>query len=192
MNIAKIERNVKQTMKARAKQDEAPTVVGSPVDLASWKAEFVKADEGKEQTAIQKYLSENAGTPVTDEAGRVTALKTEHILSSIEVAKLKIDEKPFAMEFVANTALTAYGRMLLCNGVDDLTVDAEGNEVPSVTKYFNTAFSQNARNAAAARVRTIVEGPEKALNAAAKKLAQVWGITVEAAAAKIAAMAEQK
>lgn len=179
-------------LKANAKVEETPTVVGSPVDMAAWKAEFLKVAENEKQTEIQKYLSENAGTEIKDEAGRVVGLQTEHINSTIELAKLKLDEKPYSMEFVSNTARTAYGRLLLCNGVDDLTVTGEGDEqreVPSVTKYFNTAFSQNARNAAAARVRTIVEGPEKALGAAAKKLAQVWGISVEAAAAKIAAMA---
>lgn len=182
-------------LKANAKAEETPTVVGSPVDMAKWKEEFLKVAEGETESEIQKYLRENTATEVKDESGRVTQLQYEHVNCSIEVAKLKIDEKPYAMEFVANTARTAYGRLLLCDGVDDLTIKGEGDEareVPSVTKYFNTAFSQNARNAAAARVRTIVEGPEKALNAAAKKLAQVWGISVEAAAQRIAAMAESK
>lgn len=170
-----------------------PTRVGSPVSMASWKSDFLKVSEGKEATAIQKYLGEANATELKDKDGRVTGLQTEHILSTIEVAKLKIDEKPYDMEFVANTAITAYGRLLLCNGVDDLTTVGEGDEakeLPSVTKYFNTAFSQNARNAAAARVRGIVEGPDKAVASAAKKLAGVWGITVEAAAERIAAMAK--
>lgn len=194
MNIAKIERNVKATLKARAKQEETPTVVGSPVNLSEWKSEYLKVAENQEQTAIQKHLSEATLTEVKNEAGdRVTGLESEHISVSIEVAKLKIDEKPYAMEFAALTAKTAYGRLLLTNGVDDITFTGEGDErkeVPSVTKYFNTAFSQNARNAAAARVRTIVEGPEKALNSAAKKLAQVWGVSVEEAAKRIDAMSK--
>lgn len=194
-------KNAARTLKARAKAEEAPTVVGAPVEISKWREEYLKLPEKQEgkpepkETEIQKYLRENTGTEIKDESGRVTQVQYEHVNATIEVAKLKIDEKPFAMEFVALTARTAYGRLLLCNGVDDITFEGEGeekSEVPSVTKYFNTAFSQNARNAAAARVRTIVEGPEKALNAAAKKLAQVWGISVEAAAAKIAAMADSK
>lgn len=200
MNTNKILANVSRTLKARAKQEETPTVVGSPVALADWKTEYLKIEPAKEgqpenkPTEIQKYLAEATFTEVKDEAGRVTQLQSEHVNVSIEIAKLKIDEKPFAMEFAALTARTAYGRLLLCNGVDDITFEGEGeekSEVPSVTKYFNTAFSQNARNAAAARVRTIVEGPEKALASAAKKLAQVWGISVEAAAARIAKMAAE-
>lgn len=193
-------KNAAKTLKARAKQDEEPKVVGNPVSLADWKAEYLKLPEAVEgkpapvATEIQKYLGEATFTEVKDEKGeRVTLLQSEHVNVSIEVAKIKIDEKPYAMEFAAMTARTAYGRLLLCNGVDDITFEGEGeekSEVPSVTKYFNTAFAQNARNAAAARVRTIVEGPEKALASAAKKLAQVWGVTPEVAAQRIAKMAE--
>lgn len=187
-------RNAAKTMKARAKQDEAPTVVGSPVNLSEWKAEYLKVAEGASETAMQKYLRETTLTELKNEAGdRVTALDSEHITVSIEVAKIKLDEKPYAMEYASPVAKTAFGRVLLTNGVDDITFEGEGDErkeVPSVTKYFNTAFSQNARNAAAARVRTIVEGPEKALNSAAKKLAQVWNCTVEEAARRIEQMSK--
>lgn len=195
-------KNAARTMKARAKQEEKPTRVGNPIVLSAWLEDYLKlpaAEEGKpapEMSATQKHLSEATKTEVKNEAGdRVTALETEHLVCEIDVAKLKLDEKPYDMEFVRLTAKTATGRLILCNGVDDITYEGEGDnrsEVPSVTKYFNTAFSQNARNAAAARVRTIVEGPEKALASAAKKLATAWGVSEEEAARRIKAMQEMK
>jgi hypothetical protein len=197
MDTNKILRNVSKTLKARAKQEEKPTRMGEPVDLKVWLTEYLKLPDAVEgqpaptQTAIQKHLSETAVTEVKDGAGRVSALETEHVTATIEVAKIKIEEKPYDMEYASLTAKTALGRLLLCDGVDDITFKGEGEEkreVPSVTKYFNTAFSQNARNAASARIRSKVEGPDKALASAAKKLAGVWGITVEQAAAKIKAM----
>lgn len=138
------------------------------------------------------------GTESKDESGRVVAIDGSGIRASIEVANTKVEvskdgkaeTRKYDGEYVALSALTVEGALLLMADVADITVK-DDKEIPSVAKYFNQGFGILARNAAAARIRSKVEGPDKALISAAKDLARAKGWTFEKAFARVKAMAAE-
>ena len=189
--------------KLKFKKDEAPPtqVPGfEPVNILEWlgQTETTKDKDGNDVTTLANISQAVANeledaTEIKDEAGRVIGLKSDNIVAEILSANTKIDNVTYTDEYVGLRAITAEGMSLLLDGKMDVTFEGEGSEareVPSVAKYFNQGFGILGRNAAAARIRTKVEGPDKALEAAARDLARAKGWTFDKALAKIKAMAE--
>ena len=141
---------------------------------------------------------------------RVMVIRGKDIEARIEIASAKIDEKTYRDEYVTLFARTLKGTQILMEDIGSVsyadTFDKNGNpekiyqiptgsvnekELPSVAKYFNQGFGILARNSAAARVRSKVEGPDKALQSAARDLMRARGWSFEKAYAKIKLMAAE-
>ena len=153
---------------AKTANDDKATRVLEPASIADFLA--VKDNEN-----IAKELVD--ATEVKD-GDRVIALVGKNIRLDIQTANTKVEDKKFDAEYVAVSAITLEGAALLMSGVVDETFKGEGEdkrEAPSVVKYFNQGFGILGRNAAAARIRTKVEGPDKAIMQAAKGLARAKG-----------------
>lgn len=156
------------------------------------------AEELKSATEVlARDIDKDSVTP-----DRVVALKTDNLVAQILTAQTRVkadkDEKEgklYSTEYVNLGARTVAGSLIIMDGIADTEQyasdkdKAEGNELPSVAKYFNQGYGILARNAAAARIRTLVEGPDKALEAAARDLARAKGWSIEKARAKVALMA---
>ena len=148
-----------------------------PVDVLA----YINAvdSEGKPSNVSPAVLALLKGGETITVDGRVTGVHGKSIHADIEIANVKVNEKPYNAEFVALRAVDIDGAMALMDGVLDYTEKTndkgETRETPSVVKYFNQGFSILARNATAARIKTNVEGPDVALLASAKKLAQAKG-----------------
>jgi hypothetical protein len=181
------------------KKEEAPKQVPNFVakDLTAWLAETQEKD-GMQVPAnlpakVHAELTGNGVAEMRNDAGRLIGLKSKHVIAEILNANTKIDETMFTDEYVNLRARTSNGAKMLMDGVAELVEDSEGNETsdPSVCKYFNQGYGILARNAAAARIRTKVEGPDKALEAAARDLARAKGWTFDKAFDKVKRMAAE-
>jgi hypothetical protein len=153
---------------AKTANDEKATRVLEPASIADFLAMESNA-------AIAKELQ---GATEVKDSNRVIGLVGKNVRVDIQTANTKVEEKKFDAEYVAVSAITLEGAALLMDGVVDETYKGEGDdkrEAPSVVKYFNQGFGILGRNAAAARIRTKVEGPDKAIMQAAKGLARAKG-----------------
>lgn len=150
----------------------------SPVDLTAWKGDSDTPEAIRNHFANAQTVTEN---------GRIVALVTPSLRADIALAKVGVEDSDYDAEYVALSALTVEGAALLMSDVVDVTykdTDDGKKELPSVMKYFNQGFGILARNACAARIRTAVEGPDKALIQAAKALARAKGWTGDEGLAK--------
>lgn len=147
-------------------------------------ADFIAHDDNKAIAGEFKDAQE-----VKDDSGRVISLVGKNLRADITTVKTKVEDKSYDAEYVLVSARTIEGAALLTNGNVDETFkksdDDKEREAPSVVKYFNQGFGVLARNATAARIKVKVEGPDKALLAAAKDLAKAKGWSVEKALERI-------
>lgn len=188
------------------KENEQPEFKGERIDLNAWltATEEVKDKEGNvtgtKLVNITPTVAEELkdATEIKDDNGRVIGVQSANLVAQILSANTKVEDKPYTAEYVGLSAKTVDGALILMDGVADtglMETDKDGKdtdvEKPSVAKYFNQGYGILARNAAAARIRTLVEGPDKALMAAAKDLARAKGWSVEKAFAKVKAMAAE-
>lgn len=155
-------------MATATKTEDKATRVLEPASIA----DYVASEAG------QKLAAELNGATEVKDGDRVIALVGKNVRLDIQTANTKVEDKKFDAEYVAVSAITLEGAALLMGGVVDETYTGEGDdrrESPSVVKYFNQGFGILGRNAAAARIRTKVEGPDKAIMQAAKGLARAKG-----------------
>lgn len=148
--------------------DEKATRVLEPVDLREW----LGKDDNK------RFVEALTGAAEVKDGERLVGLVGKNIRADIQTANTKVEDKKYDAEYVSVSALTIEGAALLMSNVIDETFEGEGDErreKPSVVKYFNQGYGILARNAAAARIRVKVEGPDKALVQAAKGLARAKG-----------------
>lgn len=136
------------------------TRIGESVNLIEW----AKDAENIKDESIRKEVL--AGEQKKDDAGRVTSLTSENWTLTLEVAKRKVpatkEGKLYEMEYAALLPRTASAAVTVVENNLDVTLDKDGNELPSVLKYFRQGFGMLARNNAGASIASQVEGPEKA------------------------------
>lgn len=177
----------------RNKNAAAATRVGNPIDLRAWMDEMHKDKDGKEK---RKNLSEVAyesltkhGKETKDKDGRITAIASQDYSLTLEIAKRKVpatkDGKLYEAEYASLLPLTGEAATTLVDGNLDTTVDKDGNELPSVVKYFRQGYGMLARNSAGAAIATLIEGPDKAREQAIKNLMKAKGWDYDKAKAKV-------
>ncbi len=146
-----------RSRKVSGKNKDAAERRGEPIDLLAWiRAEVKDADVAKELSAGER----------TEKEGRLVSIVSENWTLAIEVAKRKVpttkEGKLYEMEYAALLPRTASAAVTVVENNLDQTFDKDGNELPSVLKYFRQGYGMLARNAAGAAIAAQVEGPEKA------------------------------
>ena len=184
-------KNKTAKVSGRNKNAQVATRVGNPIDLRAWMAETTTKD-GKE---VRKNLSEEAyaslskGKETKDKDGRITEIRSDEFTLTLEVAKRKVpatkDGKLYEAEYASLLPLTGEAATTLVDGNLDTKVDKDGNELPSVVKYFRQGYGMLARNSAGAAIATLIEGPDKAREQAIKNLMKAKGWDYDKAKAKV-------
>ena len=114
-----------------------------------------------------------------------------HILADIGLVR----RKETGMQYIRLTAKTAEGCAILSNGnVEPRFVEKDGEQFDetkgdNVVDHYNYGKDLKVRNLLTQRLAALVEGPDKALDAAAKNLAKAFNITLEQAREKIKSLA---
>ena len=165
----------------RNKGKEA-TRLGGDVNLMAFISETETLKDGtvKRKNMTDKVAAElEAGEVTKDDKGRIIAIKSPNYTLTVEVAKRKVpatkDGKLYEAEYASLLPLTAEAATDLMDGKLDVTIDKDGNESPSVVKYFRQGYGMLARNSAGAAIAAKIEGPEKAREAAITKLIKLKG-----------------
>lgn len=114
-------------------------------------------------------------------------IKDGHIVADIGLVR----RKETGMQYIRLQAKTAEGCAILSQGNveprfvtrDDKLVDETDGD--NVVNHYNYGKDLKVRNLLTQRLAALVEGPDKALDAAAKNLAKALNITVEQARAMV-------
>jgi hypothetical protein len=157
---------------AAEKKDEVPTLMGGSLDRD---AEVAKLETEKPEVF---RLIQNGG-----------------IVADIATALRTVDGKKYTREYLRLKPTTGEG-VVAINPVESTwtkSVDKDGNDTsdfdgPCWVKDFFYGNDLAVKNRMSQRIAVDVEGPDKAMKAAAKNLAKAWGISEEEAEKKIAAM----
>jgi hypothetical protein len=147
-----------RSRKVSGKNKDAAERRGEPIDLLAW----LKDGSNQESDVVNELLKGER----TMKDGRLVSIVSENWTLAIEVAKRKVpttkEGKLYEMEYAALLPRTASAAVMVVENNLDQTFDKDGNELPSVLKYFRQGYGMLARNAAGAAIAAQVEGPEKA------------------------------
>ena len=153
--------------KVLGENGEEATLVGGEMDL--------QAEIAKQSDAIK------AGITAGD------------IVARINDVNRKVEGKPFRKNYLQLVPTNLKGCLALAGGVETSWKPTdEGGEFDgaSLTKDFFYGNDLGVKSKESQRLAVLVEGPDKAKLAAAKQLAKAFGITEEAALAKINEMGQ--
>lgn len=118
------------------------------------------------------------------------AVTDGHVAVTIGVVR----RKEAGMQYLKLQAKTAEGCAIISNGnVEPRFKDVDGEQVDetdgdNVVNHYNYGKDLKVRNLLTQRLATLIEGPDKALEAAAKNIAKAFNISIEVARERVKAM----
>lgn len=155
-------------------------------------ARTVKGEDGAEATLVggELILGDEIGKQTEAVQAGITA---GDIVARINEVNRKVEGKPFRKQYLQLVPTNLAGCMTIAGGVETSWKTGEGDDPgefdgASLTKDFFYGNDLGVKSKESQRLAVLVEGPDKAKLAAAKQLAKAFGITEEAALAKINAM----
>jgi hypothetical protein len=120
---------------------------------------------------------------------------TGQIIADITAAKRTVDEKKYEKQYLRLCPTDGVGVLALqpVESTWKVSQDKDGKDTsdfdgPCWVKDFFYGHDLGVKNRESQRLAVLVEGPDKAKEAAAKQLAKAWNISVEEAARKIELM----
>lgn len=164
-NVTAFESNAATTDEAVEQEDK--------IDL---KGDILETEDGKTTAEFDKAvaaLPESIRQAITD----------GHVIADVGLVK----RKDAGMQYVRLQAKTADGCALISGGnlepkwvkKDDVDVDETNGD--NVVNHYNYGKDLKVRNLLTQRLAALVEGPDKALEAAARNIAKAKNISIEAA-----------
>jgi hypothetical protein len=155
------------------KTEDKPTLVGGELDL--------QAEIGKQSEQIQQLI------------------KDGQIIADITAANRTVEGKKYAKQYLRLKPTTARG-VLAINPTETTwkkSADKDGNDTsdfdgPCWVKDFFYGNDLGVKNKVSGQLAVAVEGPDKAMGAAAKQLAKAFGISEDEALAKIKQMGQSQ
>jgi hypothetical protein len=149
-----------------AGEDSDPTKMGGDLDLAT---------EIARQTESVK-----------------AAIEAGDIVARIKEVKRNVESKPYSKDYLQLVPTNLKGALAICDGVETtFKLDEEGEpdfDGPCLVKDFFYGNDLGAKSRESQKLAVLVEGPDKAKQAAAKNLAKAYNISEAEALAKIEAM----
>lgn len=120
------------------------------------------------------------------------AITAGDIVPRLNEVNRKVDGKPYRKIYLQLVPTNLRGALALAAGVETTwKVDDKGEgefDGPCLVKDFFYGNDLGAKSKESQRLAVLVEGPDKAKQAAAKNLAKAWNISEAAALARIEAM----
>jgi hypothetical protein len=146
-------------------EDAEPTLMGGTLDQAT--------EVGKQSESVQAGISN----------GDIVAL--------IKSVKRNVEGKPYEKQYLQLIPMNLNGALAIAGGVDTTAKIVDGEvefDGPCLVKDFFYGNDLGAKSRESQKLAVLVEGPDKAKQAAAKQLAKAYNITEAEALAKIEKM----
>ena len=158
-----------------------------------------KARRGEAQVE-DAVLVPNGAIEVAAEVAKLSekiraAIESGDVIARKNEVTRKVEGKKYRKEYLQLVPINSAGMFALANGVESTwSKDAKTGEWdfdgPCMVKDFFYGNDLGTKSKESQRLAVLVEGPDKAKQAAAKQLAKAFGILEEAAMAKILAMGD--
>lgn len=121
------------------------------------------------------------------------AIEAGDVIARVNEVTRKVESKKYKKEYLQLVPINFRGMSALANGVETTWAkDEKGEEFdfqgPCAVKDFFYGNDLGVKSKESQRLAVLVEGPDKAKQAAAKQLAKAFGISEEEAMKKIEAM----
>ena len=121
------------------------------------------------------------------------AIESGDIVARIKEVKRNVEGKPFSKDYLQLIPTNLKGALAICDGIETtFKVDEDGEpdfDGPCLIKDFFYGNDLGAKSRESQKLAVLVEGPDKAKQAAAKNLAKAFNISEAEAMARIERMA---